>query len=44
VVLFGPTDPARWRPRGAVRVMRREPLAALTPAEVAAAVGGGAEG
>lgn len=34
LALFGPTDPERWRPLGAVEVFRREPLAILTPDEV----------
>ncbi len=34
VVLFGPTAPERWRPLGAVRVIRREPLEAIEPGEV----------
>jgi ADP-heptose:LPS heptosyltransferase len=34
VVLFGPTDPARWRPLGRVTVIRREPLDAIDPSEV----------
>jgi len=34
LVIFGPTDPARWRPRGPVEVLRREPLAELTVDEV----------
>ena len=39
VSLFGPTDPARWKPLGPrVTVLRREPMADLTAAEVAAAV------
>ena len=38
LAIFGPTDPARWRPLGRTTVIRREPLSALTPAEVAAAV------
>jgi heptosyltransferase-3 len=29
VVLFGPTDPARWRPLGDVQVVRGDPLADL---------------
>lgn len=36
VVLFGPTDPARWRPLGDVQVLQRNPLSALLPDEVAA--------
>jgi lipopolysaccharide heptosyltransferase III len=38
VVLFGPTDPARWRPLGDVTVIRREPLAAIPVGEVLRAV------
>jgi heptosyltransferase-3 len=38
VVLFGPTDPARWRPLGRVTVIRREPIDAIEPAEVMAAL------
>jgi heptosyltransferase III len=34
VVIFGPTDPIRWQPLGAVTVLRREPLTALAVAEV----------
>ncbi len=34
VVLFGPTDPERWRPLGRVKVIRREPLDAIDPGEV----------
>jgi len=35
LVLFGPTDPARWRPLGPrVRVIRRSPLEALSVDEV----------
>jgi ADP-heptose:LPS heptosyltransferase len=29
VVLFGPTDPSRWRPLGAIAVLHHEPLDAL---------------
>ncbi len=37
--LFGPTDPARWRPLGpAVTILRRNPLAALGIDEVEAAM------
>jgi heptosyltransferase-3 len=38
VVIFGPTDPDRWRPMGHVTVISRMPLADLAPAEVAAAL------
>jgi heptosyltransferase-3 len=38
LAIFGPTDPARWRPLGNTTVMRREPLSALTPDEVGAAM------
>jgi ADP-heptose:LPS heptosyltransferase len=34
VVLFGPTDPARWCPQGRVTVIRREPLDAIDAGEV----------
>jgi heptosyltransferase-3 len=34
IVLFGPTDPARWRPLGDVTILRREPLETLQIAEV----------
>ncbi len=36
LVLFGPTDPERWRPLGRTRVVRRDPLSELTVAEAAA--------
>jgi ADP-heptose:LPS heptosyltransferase len=39
VVLFGPTDPARWTPRGRVTIVRRAPIDAIEPSEVAAALG-----
>ncbi len=38
VVMFGLTDPARWRPLGNVRVLTREPIDTIEVAEVAAAV------
>lgn len=38
LAIFGPTDPARWRPLGRTTVIRREPLSALMPDEVAAAM------
>jgi ADP-heptose:LPS heptosyltransferase len=38
VVIFGPTDPARWRPLGEVTVLRRAPLRDLPWREVARAV------
>jgi heptosyltransferase-3 len=38
VVLFGPSDPARWAPRGRVTTIWRAPLDALEPSEVAAAL------
>ncbi|HEY6419185.1 MAG TPA: glycosyltransferase family 9 protein [Candidatus Binataceae bacterium] len=38
VVLFGPTDPARWGPLGKVAVIRRAPIASIEPAEVHAAI------
>jgi ADP-heptose:LPS heptosyltransferase len=38
VVIFGPTDPARWRPLGAVTVLRRMPLRDLPCREVAEAI------
>jgi len=38
VVIFGPTDPERWRPLGRVTVMRRMPLQDLGWREVATAV------
>jgi hypothetical protein len=38
LAIFGPTDPARWRPLGRTTVIRREPLSALTMQEVEAAL------
>ena len=40
VVIFGPTDPARWRPMGpggdaSVRILRREPIDSIEVREVA---------
>ncbi len=37
LAIFGPTDPARWRP-GRTAFIRREPLSALTVGEVEAAL------
>lgn len=34
VAIFGPTDPARWRPQGPVAIIRRVPLAMITVVEV----------
>ena len=34
VVIFGPTDPARWRPLGDVTIIRRTPLEALEVPEI----------
>jgi ADP-heptose:LPS heptosyltransferase len=38
LAIFGPTDPARWRPLGRTTIIRREPPSALMPEEVAAAM------
>jgi heptosyltransferase III len=39
VVIFGPTDPVRWRPRGSsVCVLRREPIDSIEVGEVAGAI------
>lgn len=38
VVLFGHTDPARWRPLGRITVIRREPIESIDAAEVLAAL------
>jgi ADP-heptose:LPS heptosyltransferase len=40
VVIFGPTDPGRWRPLGRVSVLRRMPLQALMWQEVADVLSG----
>ncbi len=34
VAIFGPTDPARWRPQGRVAIIHRMPLAMTTVVEV----------
>lgn len=39
VVMFGPTDPRKWAPLGRIEVIRREPISAITPDEVIAALG-----
>ena len=38
LAIFGPTDPERWRPLGRTTIIQREPLSALTPAEVQTAI------
>ena len=38
VVIFGPTDPARWRPLGQVAILRQEPIETLEPAKVETAL------
>jgi ADP-heptose:LPS heptosyltransferase len=38
VVIFGSTDPERWRPLGRIKVLPAAKLTALTPAEVASAL------
>lgn len=35
LAIFGPTDPSRWRPLGRTTIIRREPISALAPEEVA---------
>ncbi len=39
VVLFGPTDPFRWRPLGRVTILHREPIESLEVTEVLATLG-----
>ena len=39
IVIFGPTDPLRWRPLGRVEVVRSQPLTALPPAVIASRIG-----
>jgi len=46
VVIFGPTDPARWGPMpagtdGHIVILRRNPIDSIEPAEVASALGRG---
>ena len=38
VVLFGPTDPDRWRPLGRVQILRRDPIHDIEIPEVLAAL------
>jgi hypothetical protein len=40
VVIFGPTDPARWRPIGSGRIdiLKREPIDSIQTREVAGAL------
>src|SRR5258708_28959827 len=38
VVIFGPSDPARWRPLGRVAVLSPNEISSIDPDEVAAAV------
>jgi lipopolysaccharide heptosyltransferase III len=38
IVLFGPTDPARWRPLGRIEVMRRERIEEIEVEKVVAAL------
>jgi heptosyltransferase-3 len=40
VVLFGPTDPARWRPLGRITVLEHTPLESLTVSPVDEALAG----
>ena len=38
-VLFGPTDPAKWRPLGRVTVLHREPIDSISVGDVMSALG-----
>ncbi len=38
LVLFGPTDPDRWRPKGRIEVIRHQPLADLAVSDVEVAL------
>jgi ADP-heptose:LPS heptosyltransferase len=38
LVIFGPTDPDRWRPLGNIKIIRKDPLDSLLPDEVWPAV------
>jgi ADP-heptose:LPS heptosyltransferase len=38
VVLFGPTNPARWRPLGRLTVLHRDPIGSILVADVVAAL------
>ena len=38
IVIFGPTDPVRWRPLGQVKIIRRQPIEALEVDELFAAL------
>ncbi len=38
IVLFGPTDSRRWRPRGHVEIVHGSPIESITPAAVATAI------
>jgi ADP-heptose:LPS heptosyltransferase len=39
LAIFGPTDPVRWHPLGRTIIIRREPLSALLPGELADRIG-----
>src|SRR5208283_2082010 len=38
VVLFGPSDPVRWRPLGRVTVLHRDPIDSIEVADVLASI------
>ena len=38
VALFGPTDPARWRPLGRITILNRKPIASIEVGEVVGAL------